>query len=328
MTEDQGGADRSLSRAVPPTAWRGWPWYVFYAATGTWRRAAPGLHDSIMINGSPRSGTTWLETTLGELTGWPVLHEPTHPPRIPEAIAAVGMNARPYRDPHQRDPAFAEAMERILTGTYLGAGLLARTRTNIEGLWRRRPVVSKHVALNLLLPWIAQQMPWLRVMQLVRHPLAVVASQQAREATYWATATSLSPPYRTFLAAHPEYDVPTDFETVEETLTAMWAIEHAWLRDTRDLTREVLWLRYEEVRADPEGHLRRIAGWLGIDEVSTGALDEMAQPSRSVYWDSTTLSSASPDAAWRDRFDEGSLARMRAVLERLDFPFYGPEAFP
>src|SRR5690606_22200313 len=114
------------------------------------------------------------------------------------------------------DPDLAADLERVLTGTYLGAGMIKRGRSIDPALWARRPLATKVIDLNLLLPWMGVHLPWLRTVHLVRHPLEVVASQQARTESLWSTQTRLPNAYRRLMAAHPEYEAPHDFETVAE----------------------------------------------------------------------------------------------------------------
>lgn len=314
-----------LSRGVRPRTLRSWPWYAYYAGLGTWRRTDTRRRHSIVVNGSPRSGTTWLGDIVSGLSGWPMLHEPTHPIRIPEIMDLVGWDGRPYRDPYEADRNLEAVLEPLLTGTYLGANLLARRARSEAALWRRRPIVTKNITLNLLLPWMAQQMPWLRTVQVVRHPLAVVSSQQGRTESYWASTTELSRPYHRFMAAHPEYRAPTKHATVADALVTMWAVEHAWLRDTAELTGKVLWLRYEELRTDPEAHAHRIAAWAGLDPPSAATLARVRRPSRAVESSATTIEADSPHVGWHQRYDADERARLTAILECFDFPFYGPE---
>ena len=213
---------------------------------------------------------------------------------------------------------------RVCTGTYLGANLIFHNRRNDVGLWWGRPVVTKHITLNLLLPWIATQLPWLRTVQIVRHPLAVVASQEGRAGSYWAETTTLSRPYRRFLEAHGEYDAPLDHASTAEALVTMWAIEHAWLRDNQPRLRRAMWVRYEDLRADPATHARALATWADLPPPTSDVLARIRRPSRSVEQAATTFGSEH-DAAWRRRYDSATLDRLRAILERFDLPFYSAE---
>lgn len=318
------GGHRSLSRAVPPRSPRQWPSHAYYAAAGAWRERSPERRGSIVVNGAPRSGTTWLADIAVALTGWPLMQEPSHPPRVPEMVDGVGWDGRPFREPDEADPVLAEMLERLCTGTYLGANLIFRSRANDLGLWRRRPMVTKHITLNLLLPWMAVQMPWLRTVQIVRHPLEVVASQEGRRDSYWATTTTLSRPYSRFMDAHPEYRAPREHETTAEALVTMWAIEHAWLRDTAERLGGLHWVRYEALRAQPAEEADRLADWADVARPAGAVRAGLARPSRTVEPGATTLGGAADDA-WRERYDEGRRERLVAVLERFDFPFYGPD---
>ncbi|MBX3286713.1 MAG: sulfotransferase [Actinobacteria bacterium] len=315
-----------LSAASPAVAPRYLPFQLYYAALDTWRgRRAAELRSSILVAGAPRSGTTWLGDVVAALAGWPLLHEPTHTHKVPELRDGHGWDGRPFREPLEADPELAADLEQLLTGRYLGPGLVPRSRAMDAALWARRPMVSKVIDVNLMLPWMAHHLPWLRTVHVVRHPLAVVASQEARTESIWSGMREIGPPYEHFIAAHPEYAVPTSYETVAETLVTIWALEHAWLRDRADDLTGLIQLRYEDLRADLAAEAPRLAARLDLPAPSDELVSQLDRPSRTV---NRTASTLGKDAAsgWRERYRGEQLDRLRAILERFDHPFYGPEA--
>jgi hypothetical protein len=297
----------------------------YYGLLGRWRsHRAASLRSSILLAGGPRSGTTWLRDILVDLTGWPMLEEPTSFRRNVELDEIHQWGGRPYRNPDDADPQLAADLERIITGTYLGPNLVLRTRRNTIGLWTRSPVVTKVIDTNLLLPWIATHLPWLRIVELIRHPFAVAASREARSGSVWARSTDITDSYRTFMDAQPAYDGPTVFDSPSEAQVAAWAIEHAWLRDRRPAMSGVIWMRYETLRNDPASELRRLTEALALPGPTDRQLQATERPSRSTHETASTLGH-SESAGWQRRYDADQIRRMTAILERYGFPFYGPD---
>lgn len=314
-----------LSAAVPAQSFRYQPYHAYYSALGAWRgRDQEQLRSSVLVAGSPRSGTTWLAAMIAGLAGWPLLDEPTHMHRVEEMWHGHNWMARPFREPQASDPELAADLERLLTGSYLGPGLVGRSRKIDGALWRRSPVVAKVIDSNFILPWITASLPWLRTIHMVRHPLAVVASQEARVGSYWSTQRTMGPAYQEFMAAHPEYAGPVEFDTVATCLVSVWAIEQAWVRDRFDDLHGTIHLRYESVRRDVAGEIGRVAAQLGLEPPTPDLLAKLDRPSRSVNKLENTLE-ADAQSGWRSRYDDAELSRLRAILERYDYPFYGPD---
>lgn len=317
---------RLTGMAVTGGGARGLAERTYYAALGRWRLTRSDLlSETVIVSGSPRSGTTWLDEMLGASLGRLKIEEPAHSKRLPKWRSAFGYDARPFRDPDDADPVFADAMGRLLCGAHLGPGIVRRDRRTTLALWSRQAPVTKVVNLNLLLPWLTASLPGLRVVQIVRNPLATVSSQMHFPGSYWESATSLSLPYQRFLATRPFGDVPVEYDHVEETLATTWACEHGWLADNRDRMPEVVWLRYEDLVRDPEAEVRRVCADLGVALPPHIPGEVFRRPSRSVRPGSATFEHRDAVGGYREKLSDEQIERATAVLERFGFPFYGPE---
>jgi hypothetical protein len=311
-----------LSATVPVARLRHRPYQAYYTAMGRWRRRrSDQLQSTVLIAGSPRSGTTWLGDVVSGLTGWPLLHEPTHARKVTELRDGHSWDGRPYRAPEEPDDDLAIDLERLLTGTYLGAGIVPRSWSYDRLMWARTPMVTKAIDINLLLPWLAHELPWLRTIHLVRHPLEVIASQEARTGSVWSQQRRLPNPYRRFADAHPEYEAPHHFDTVAECLLTTWCIEHAWLRDRGGDLEGVLQVRYEDMRGDLHLEATRVAAFLDLPEPSAEATVALARPSRAVNPNSNTFGGGS-DGGWRARYGLEELQVLDAILDRFGHPLY------
>lgn len=302
-----------------------WPHTAYYAAASRWRSTnSDELRRSVLVSGAPRSGTTWLGNVVAEMTGWPWMEECTGSTRNPGLRELHGWNGRPFRDPDADDPTLATDLEQVLTGRYLGPGLVFMNRQNTIGLWSRRPMICKLIDVSLMLPWIAEHLEWLRIVQIVRHPFDVAASRHALPATSWSRDTALTEPYLDFIAAHPEYDGQREFSSPAEVQVATWAIEHAWLRDNMASLRRVHWIRYEDLRRDPGEEVGRLAAYLGLPTVEPERLTSIRQPSRTTNTETSSLGQRSAPV-WQERYDRALLDRMEAIVAHYGYPFYGPD---
>ena len=71
--------------------------------------------DSILISGSPRSGTTWLMEILEYIPGYTYTFEPLQANFFPEAYK-IGFRGRPYLHPDKEWKELEEYLRKIFTG--------------------------------------------------------------------------------------------------------------------------------------------------------------------------------------------------------------------
>lgn len=76
------------------------------------------IGNTIVMAGSPRSGTTWLSEILHAIPRSCILHEPLRPGAIPEA-EALRLGWSPYIAPEADWPEAEEFMRRVLAGQTL-----------------------------------------------------------------------------------------------------------------------------------------------------------------------------------------------------------------
>jgi hypothetical protein len=135
------------------------------------------LRDTIVVVGWARSGTTWLAEVLSTIPRSAILFEPLHTERVPEA-AAAGFPVTDILSPGEGSASQKLFMERVLQGRVLNwwtcsANPLSRAiRPNV---W-----IVKEIAANYLVEWIVGTFPIRRVVLIVRHPCATIASRMAQ----------------------------------------------------------------------------------------------------------------------------------------------------
>lgn len=133
---------------------------------------------TILVVGSPRSGTTILEEVLCSLKDYTYLFEPLNPRQYPDSIKA-GFTARSsYIDPEKNSESFSRYLNCIFRGKVYDRYIPISPR--FELLLKRlicNNIVVKSVRMNRLIPWIEKRFKLRHTFLVIRHPCAVVASQ-------------------------------------------------------------------------------------------------------------------------------------------------------
>ncbi len=230
--------------------------------------------------GSGRSGTTWLGLVLAAPRGSALLYEPFHswyaqfPPDLTPQISDA--SDRYYFRTDAEIPSWKRYIEHILGGSgftrrTLFAGRQAHDRPH--ALWRAltgKRLVVKEIRSNLMLGWLARTFD-LRIVLLVRHPCATVASQASRQ---WGTKRNVVE----LLLQQPELVqdhlqdleqlTPAVLDTPVKRLAARWALENRIALATAARDDRVLPVAYENLVMCPRSELERIFTFLGW-ELST-----------------------------------------------------------
>ncbi len=141
--------------------------------------------ETIVIAGSPRSGTTLLLDVLASSLRYRKIFEPLHPKAVPEAEKFYYR----YLRPEEKDPSLESFMRRVLTGktsnTWINnmgevkdvKSFLKATLRLYRWRWWAPNRVIKIIRGNLMLAWLERNFGC-KIIFIMRHPCAVVESQK------------------------------------------------------------------------------------------------------------------------------------------------------
>lgn len=215
-------------------------------------------HETILLTGSPRSGTTWVGSLLSAEPERAMITEPLHLGL--RGARDAGFDWRTHRHPGDAWSEGERLLRRLFQGRGFGRAVLGDN--DWATLIRYRKLLVKSVRATRLLPWIATHFRLGGIVYLVRHPCAVVASQMANP-------------------AFPSYGVPDfDIRYVERYLPHLAgrirALEHeeevrtlTWILDQHaalasPLRHRWVLLPYERLVGEGEREMARLFHHLGL----------------------------------------------------------------
>jgi Sulfotransferase family len=289
-------------------------------ALGRLRLFPYDIRQTIVITGSPRSGTTWLAELLGTIPRSAMLWEPLFPDADPE-LRRIGFTERTYIRPEGERPEMEAYLRRVLTGRVLNRWTLQRT--SLLDVYRATRWIVKFVRANMLLPWLARRFPVRRPLLLIRHPCAVVASQ-SRIAS-WREATISDCPE--FFDAFPRLrSTCSRLKTQEEILAARWCLDyfvplttpppHAWQI-----------VSYERLVLEGPRELQKIFAGLNI-AMPPDAAAHLHTPSATARPWSGIRQGVDPLDGWRRVLSPIQCQRVLDVTSAFGLDIYGHDLEP
>jgi hypothetical protein len=295
------------------------------------------IQDSIVITGTPRSGTTLVMELVAWLPGYTAIFEPFHPVWFAGA-REMGLERKPFAPADADWPEMERYLDEVLTGRAIGKLLYFNTQPDyVLHRLRSRKLVAKFVRANQLMPWMTGRFDVRGRIFVIRHPSAVVSSQfqsgftgylrdgrdhQPTQGDLIAEATVLEPHFPGTL------DRVRNLAQPEEILAAIWCLDMLVPLSSPRLDTWYL-LPYERLIKDQESELTRLFSWLG-EEVPEKAKSQLTRPTR-VARDADlkqVTDSSQQLPKWKKTLGEDQVRRILTVVDRFGFDFYGENPEP
>ncbi len=236
------------------------------------------MNNPIVVLSFGRSGSTWVSDIISKNMGGLLLFEPLHPETCPFPQEAC------YSDGD--DPGLNEKLQAFLTAVmkkefrnrwllrnHLFNPLEAVSQTFVDMVWEETQVLGfKEIRANFMIDWLIENLD-ARVVYLVRHPAAVIASLRRRK-NFW-NEFGFETHWRLFLdhvvnnprhedILHPYHATIAGAATQIEREAVMWAVSHKLA--TQALARHGLPLfHYEDFYERAFPTTRRLVRYLGGD---------------------------------------------------------------
>jgi hypothetical protein len=306
----------------------------FRAAT---QLAPCNIEDTIVVSGSPRSGTTWFAELFRELPGYKMLNEPLSLNSSVPAQSIRKLEWRTHLPLEDEAPEVERLLHRALTGR-IGIPHMWRFQAStavgrlVESV-RNRSLVVKLIRAGRMLPWFSARFPVRALVSIFRHPCAVVASQMGYQ-TGWRNA---KPPKKEeirtgFFGTLPDTilerfgDVLSDVDTTASYLAAVWSLDtHMTLRGP--IRGSWFVTTYEEMVQNAEVELRSILD--GIDEaVPTNLMKRVDEPSNSAAEDLKTEDIDAQLTKWERNLSNTQIDSILRVVDAFAIDFYTQDPLP
>jgi len=317
------------------------------------------IKDTIVITGSPRSGTTLLMDILGVIPGYTGLFEPLNPIYFPESTK-IGFRSRTYLPPYKDWPEGEEYLSKIFTGnliydsSWLQKGEYLKQNFNSiissyidqlkpEKLMHQllgKKLIVKFVRLNKLLPWVAERFQVRSMILIIRHPCAVVASRFKPGQKLPSELQQNVKPFPTpkeILNEASQIDSLNssilkklkEIKTREEIITASWCLDnYVPLSCPKPYPWKVV--IYEKLIKEGETEITRVFKEIGEKNIPRSAFRHLKLPSNVTQKNEKKMI-AKMDAQlskWKESLTEKQIERILSIVSAFGLDFYTKEIEP
>lgn len=289
------------------------------------------IRDTVVVSGSPRSGTTWLAELLLTLPEYRLLDEPLHLGSGRAREAGVD-EWRTYVPPDAEQPALEDFLRRALSAQIPGRyvvepeqGFLLRLQAQLL----RKPLVVKFVRASRMLHWLRRQFAVRGLIHILRHPCAVVASQLTYETSEWRDT---QPPDADKLQGSFGGWIPKDLldrfrstlagiRTTAGHLAAVWCLDNyvPLYYEADDFPGLVI--SYEALVDHEKDEIERICNYLDAP-VPTQVAQRVEEPSHSASEDLATQDKEQQLSKWKRKLSTDQIDEVLGVVEEFSLDFY------
>jgi hypothetical protein len=281
-------------------------WFQDRIASKYYLDLGGGCRNTVLLAGCARSGSTWVSDLINYDNAYRYVFEPF---RNDRAEVCRIFEGRQYLRPDAAEPRYYEASVQVLTGR-----LRQRwsDKHNAKLIARRRLV--KAIRANLMLKWLRVRFPELRMLLLLRHPLAVASSKLKLN---WPADLDTFLRQDDLMRTHlePFRDLLTGDLSPFEEQVLFWCVEHyVPLRELDSGDAEIFF--YERFCTEPEREIARLFAFLGRGSVSD-AMRVLARPSSTTTNQAAISTGESLTHAWERHITEEQRRAAREMLDRF-----------
>ena len=297
----------------------------------------------VIIAGSGRSGTTWVQDSIAEANNLRTLFEPLNPVALP----AAKKFAYKYVEEHAERNDLKLYMDQVLSGCQRSLWIDYRIRTqrfncfrvgvpvavdNVKRLIRHyrkyrgkggAGLAVKFIRANLMLPWLVRQYQ-VPALFITRHPCAVIASRLKLGGDDWVGQRELEryrsdPELAGLLLNRFGVDIKQPFSAIS-ALTCVWCIENLlpihWASKAGYLVSS-----YERLIVDSNHEWERVITGLGLSHVPDSSIREI--PSQQAPFEMKGESMFRTDLGkWRKDLSKQQLVEINQGLNKFSCSVY------
>jgi hypothetical protein len=280
--------------------------------------------DSLIICSDPRGVSTWLRQVIGVIPGTASIWEPLTL-KSDSPFRALGFSYRQHIPDGERWPEAEAVFEQLFRGKLLKPWLVRFT--DLDALVRADQLIFKFCRANALLPWLTTRFQFrYKPLYLIRHPLAVVASQLRHGGWTRAKCDEIfGSPFDEVYRKHESYIRSLDSK--EEYLTARWCVTN--LIPLRSPHNNERWttLNYEMLLLEPRKQLERVFDTWNI-EMPEAVMKVVQVPSRTTREPTFKSGVDEQLKKWKNDLTSEQIGKMLRVLEHFEVECYSEDVLP
>lgn len=273
---------------------------------------------TVLLAGTGRSGTTWVEDVVNFDNSFRPMFEPFHSREI---ALIKHWKYRQYLRPDELDDRYLGPAATILSGKIRHPWIDRHNRRFVA-----RTRLIKDVRIALLLKWIKRQFPEIPQILLLRHPCAVAHSKLKLK---WDTHLDvfLDQPDLVTDFLSPFLDLIRRAQEPFDRHILMWCVEN--YVPLRQFARgEILVVFYENLCVDPAPEVRRIMSFLR-KPYSESILGALRRPSTLSRADSPIRTGEDLVTSWRGDISASQISRARELCGAFDLDvLYADQSVP
>jgi len=278
--------------------------------------------DSIIIIGSPRTGTTWIMEILNNLPQYTTIFEPLHPIWFPR-VKELKLSMRHYETADSDNGLLYDYLHKVFNGEVTSQRPRYRlTFANILKRVTAKKLIVKFVRANRLVPWIVNNYNLRAVIFITRHPCATISSQFRTGYTGYDTERFIPSVVQVVEDAFKlgfESNILKKLEglkTEAEILAAIWAMDQ--IIPLREKNEKIFIISYEDLLFYPEQTITHLLRFLNemnhyeniIKKVETPSMTSRKKSSKEVK-----------EVTWKDQITAVQIEEIRGVLEWFGISF-------
>ncbi len=277
--------------------------------------------DVIIISGTPRGGTTWVNEILRTPNEVFDLWEPLHPFSL-EDFHQDGN--RFWFDKYLPSGAKCEELEvylrkllggKVITERFLQKNLRFKTYSDCDKL------LIKFCRLNEMLPWFLDRFPNYKVLQVDRNPFSVVSSQMKHGAWGLSERTIELYKKRTKSYCFEFYeqfsDIINSISTPEEFLTVNYCL--SVIPRLKAQSKNLKIVKYENLFLNPEEEFNSIFEFFNL-QVPSNLQEIIRKPSSTTKQGSNILTSPEDQlVTWKKFLTKEQVENISRILNQFGF---------
>ena len=310
------------------------------------------IRNPVLVFGSGRSGTTWVQDVLAEANAYDTVFEPLHP----DAVRGAQEFANLYLAAGDPNPELRLFLKTAIDGnlhsvwarlrarpdrllpplrtifTREGVGSIKATYVRTWLRWRKyqkvrqQPKVVKFIRANLLIEWILHEFSF-KAAYVVRHPCAVLSSVIQRHGNEWELA-AMQKLLRRYLTQETlvrsrlmrKVGLLNSLDSMAGIHTAIWCIENAHMIESK-LSNGLAFACYEDLIVRKDSAWPELVQQLGLANVPDPEL--ISRPSQQARYSLDERTSAIEQiSTWQKKLDVNDKTEVQRVLDIFEVDFY------